>query len=34
MIVQLEARKRSTNTGAWGRIILAALLGVGAMVVV
>ncbi len=34
MIVQVEARKRSTNTGAWGWIILVVLLGIVATVVV
>lgn len=34
MIVQVEARKRSTNTGAWGWIILVVLLGIVTTVVV
>ena len=34
MIIQVEARKRSTNTGAWGWIILVVLLGIVANVVV
>ena len=34
MIVQVGATKRSTNTGAWGWIILVVLLGVGAIVIV
>lgn len=34
MIVQVEARKRSTNTGAWSWIMFIALLGIVAIVVV
>ena len=34
MIVQVEARKRSTNTGAWSWIIFIVLLGIVAVVVV
>jgi hypothetical protein len=34
MIVQVKARKRSTNTGTWGWLILVVLLGIVATVVV
>jgi hypothetical protein len=34
MIVQVEARKHSTNTGAWGWIILTVLIGMVVILVV
>lgn len=33
MIVQVEARKRSTKAGAWGWIVFVMLLGVAAIVI-